>query len=505
MIARLWLAQHRLVGHGRHGTRHDLGSPGLDPHHRLRVPTALVGRHGSDETTRSLTWARWHRAHCHWHCSPGCSLHPRLRDIPDPPRIGPALTTAAVFIGALAITLAFPPRATTRCCCSSCSTPRPADGCSTLLQGWGHPDTARRLRGGISPTGPVGSARLDHHAWHHGLRRHRLGQPGRPDRRRRRPPADRTRPGRRRQPHRHRRRLLGRAVRGDPRPGPGQRPRRRADRHQGADADGRRTERRRPVPAPHHPRRRRPACAGWAPTTSTCTRCTSGTGRPRWRRRLPRWTHLVRSGKVRYIGALQLRRLAADEGAWHVRAARLRPASSASRSTTRCRPATPRTNWSRWPSTKAWASWSGARSPAACCPASTGAGRTRPPAAGTSPTGTSRRSTTRTSSTTPSRSLVDIAEAHGVSAAQVALAYTIGKPGVTSVIVGARTEEQLTDNLAAADLALTDDERRAAGRRQRAAAALPVLAPGQDRPATGSARPTSACWGATFPDRMAPR
>jgi aryl-alcohol dehydrogenase-like predicted oxidoreductase len=53
--------------------------------------------------------------------------------------------------------------------------------------------------------------------------------------------------------------------------------------------------------------------------------------------------------------------------------------------------------------------------------------------------------------------LVDIAGAHGVSAAQVALAYTIGKAGVTSVIVGARTEEQLTDNLAAADLALTDD------------------------------------------------
>jgi aryl-alcohol dehydrogenase-like predicted oxidoreductase len=54
--------------------------------------------------------------------------------------------------------------------------------------------------------------------------------------------------------------------------------------------------------------------------------------------------------------------------------------------------------------------------------------------------------------------LVAIGEAHGVSAAQVALAYTIGKPAVTSVIVGARTEEQLTDNLAAAQLALTDDE-----------------------------------------------
>ena len=54
--------------------------------------------------------------------------------------------------------------------------------------------------------------------------------------------------------------------------------------------------------------------------------------------------------------------------------------------------------------------------------------------------------------------LVAIGEAHGVSAAQVALAYTIAKPAVTSVIVGARTEAQLNDNLAAADLALTAEE-----------------------------------------------
>src|SRR5215203_4258623 len=51
--------------------------------------------------------------------------------------------------------------------------------------------------------------------------------------------------------------------------------------------------------------------------------------------------------------------------------------------------------------------------------------------------------------------LVAIGEDLGVSAAQVALAYTMAKPAVTSVIVGARTEEQLADNLAAADLKLT--------------------------------------------------
>jgi aryl-alcohol dehydrogenase-like predicted oxidoreductase len=69
--------------------------------------------------------------------------------------------------------------------------------------------------------------------------------------------------------------------------------------------------------------------------------------------------------------------------------------------------------------------------------------------------------------------LVEIAEARGVSPAQVALAYALGRPGVTSVIVGARTEEQLADNLKAADLALADDERA----RLDEASALPLLYP----------------------------
>jgi aryl-alcohol dehydrogenase-like predicted oxidoreductase len=54
--------------------------------------------------------------------------------------------------------------------------------------------------------------------------------------------------------------------------------------------------------------------------------------------------------------------------------------------------------------------------------------------------------------------LIEIGQGHGVSAAQVALAYTLAKPAVTSVIVGARTEEQLRDNLAAAELTLTVEE-----------------------------------------------
>jgi aryl-alcohol dehydrogenase-like predicted oxidoreductase len=54
--------------------------------------------------------------------------------------------------------------------------------------------------------------------------------------------------------------------------------------------------------------------------------------------------------------------------------------------------------------------------------------------------------------------LVAIGESRGVSAAQVALAYTMAKPAVTSLIVGARTEEQLADNLAAAELDLSAEE-----------------------------------------------
>jgi aryl-alcohol dehydrogenase-like predicted oxidoreductase len=51
-----------------------------------------------------------------------------------------------------------------------------------------------------------------------------------------------------------------------------------------------------------------------------------------------------------------------------------------------------------------------------------------------------------------------IAAAHGVSVARVALAWTLQRPGVTSVIIGAKSQEQLADNLAAADLTLSEDE-----------------------------------------------
>jgi aryl-alcohol dehydrogenase-like predicted oxidoreductase len=54
--------------------------------------------------------------------------------------------------------------------------------------------------------------------------------------------------------------------------------------------------------------------------------------------------------------------------------------------------------------------------------------------------------------------LIEIGEGHGVSAARVALAWLLGRPGVTSLVVAARTEKQLADNLAAADLTLSAQE-----------------------------------------------
>ncbi len=56
--------------------------------------------------------------------------------------------------------------------------------------------------------------------------------------------------------------------------------------------------------------------------------------------------------------------------------------------------------------------------------------------------------------------LVSIGDIRGVSAAQVALSWLIGRQAVTSVIIGGRTEEQFRDNLAAADFKLSGEERQ---------------------------------------------
>jgi aryl-alcohol dehydrogenase-like predicted oxidoreductase len=52
----------------------------------------------------------------------------------------------------------------------------------------------------------------------------------------------------------------------------------------------------------------------------------------------------------------------------------------------------------------------------------------------------------------------DVAKSHGVSGAQVALAWLLQRPMVASVIMGGRTTEQFEANLKAADLKLTADD-----------------------------------------------
>ncbi len=54
-----------------------------------------------------------------------------------------------------------------------------------------------------------------------------------------------------------------------------------------------------------------------------------------------------------------------------------------------------------------------------------------------------------------------MAQARGVSVAQIALAWLLHQPQVTSVIVGAKRPEQLTDNLAATQVSLSADELQA--------------------------------------------
>jgi aryl-alcohol dehydrogenase-like predicted oxidoreductase len=54
--------------------------------------------------------------------------------------------------------------------------------------------------------------------------------------------------------------------------------------------------------------------------------------------------------------------------------------------------------------------------------------------------------------------MAKIGESHQASAARVALAWTKDKPGVTSVIIGAKNNDQLLDNIACTNLQLTEDE-----------------------------------------------
>ena len=52
-----------------------------------------------------------------------------------------------------------------------------------------------------------------------------------------------------------------------------------------------------------------------------------------------------------------------------------------------------------------------------------------------------------------------IAKEKGVTPSQVALAWTLGRPAIASVIIGGRSDEHFRENLKAVDVTLTADER----------------------------------------------
>lgn len=52
----------------------------------------------------------------------------------------------------------------------------------------------------------------------------------------------------------------------------------------------------------------------------------------------------------------------------------------------------------------------------------------------------------------------EIASHHNVSGAQVSLAWTLTRPGVSSIVIGGRNIDQIKDNIGAASLELSEDE-----------------------------------------------
>ena len=166
-------------------------------------------------------------------------------------------------------------------------------------------------------------------------------------------------------------------------------------------------------------------------------------------------TDLVQQGKVRSIGSSSYSGSEIVEAQWaarepapgalpHRAAARTRCSRAASSSTS-CPP----------PSATAWASSPTARSAAAGCRA---AGR-----ADSSPTSPARqRLAARFDMSLPENQrkleaveqLAQVAEDAGVSMIELAIAFVVNHPGVTSAIIGPRTMEQLESQLPAADVVL---------------------------------------------------
>jgi aryl-alcohol dehydrogenase-like predicted oxidoreductase len=80
--------------------------------------------------------------------------------------------------------------------------------------------------------------------------------------------------------------------------------------------------------------------------------------------------------------------------------------------------------------------------------------------------------------------IAPIAKAHNCSAARISLAWLLSKPVVTSIIIGAKRMDQLTDNIASVDLKLAPEELKQLDE----VSALPPEYPGWMLPFQGASR-----------------
>ena len=204
-------------------------------------------------------------------------------------------------------------------------------------------------------------------------------------------------------------------------------------------------------------------------------------------------TDLVRQGKVRYIGSSSYSGSQIVEAQWTARerrpgalphrAAALLAADRGSSSSTSCRPR----------SATAWASSPTARWPAAGCRAATARTPTpvRPPAPARSALAA------RFDMSLPENQrkldaveqLAQVAEDAGLTLIELAIAFVINHPGVTSAIIGPRTMEQLDSQLPAADVVARRRRRSTASTRS----SSPASSSTPPTPATASRSSSRRC------------
>ena len=212
----------------------------------------------------------------------------------------------------------------------------------------------------------------------------------------------------------------------------------------------------RPLRGPDREAARRSRCSACGWTTSTCTSATATTPRRRSRRPWRRSTRRCAPGKTRCIGFSEWNAGRRSAPPWRCPA---RASSPASRST-RCSGAGRRPRSSRSARPRASGRSSGRRWPRASSPESTSrASLPRPTRAPRASRWAAswRRFLDQEGLLERVQKLAPIARKLGLTMAQLALAWVLRRPEVTSAIVGASRPEQLEDNCKASGVTLSPE------------------------------------------------